>query len=106
MKDVTYERTGAIGTCTINRPEKLNALSHGVVDAIRGVLKEAADDDALKVLVLTGAGSSFSAGYDLSEEGGEDGAASWHATLQRDVDMTMELWSFPKPTLAVVRGWC
>ncbi|MGH9291426.1 MAG: enoyl-CoA hydratase/isomerase family protein [Acidimicrobiales bacterium] len=103
---VTFERTGSIGTCTINRPDKLNALSHAVVYQLQGLLREVAEDDETKVLMLRGAGASFSAGYDLTEEADGENACSWHETLSRDVAMTMELWAFPKPTMAVVRGWC
>ncbi len=106
MDLVTFERTGSIGTCTINRPDKLNALSHAVVYQLQGVLREVAEDDETKVLMLRGAGASFSAGYDLTEEADGENACSWHETLSRDVAMTMELWAFPKPTMAVVRGWC
>ena len=107
MAVVTYEKDGPLGLLTINRPEKLNALSHEVVRLIREVLVEAAEDET-KVLLVTGAGTSFSAGYDLSEEVSDHlgGAEGWHGALELDVKMTMELFSFPKPTLAVVRGWC
>lgn len=108
MDVVTYEREGPVGVLTINRPEKLNALNDAVVDAIRGRLVEAGGDDDVKVLLVKGAGSSFSSGFDLAAEAADriTGAARWHTTLERDVSMTMELWAFPKPTIAVVRGWC
>lgn len=107
MEVVTYEVEASIGRCTINRPEKLNALNHEVVVGLGEVLDQAAADDT-RVLLVTGAGSSFSAGYDLSQEVEDhhDGAASWHRALEADVEMTMRLFSFPKPTIAVVRGWC
>jgi enoyl-CoA hydratase len=105
---VTYRKDGALGFCTLNRPEKLNALSHEVVEGLEHVLEEAAADDDVKVVLLSGAGRSFSAGYDLAEEAGErlEGAARWHEVLSADVALTMALFSFPKPTIAVVRGWC
>jgi len=59
-------------------------------------------------VVLTGAGRAFSAGYDLSEEAESriEGAEQWRRVLEDDVQMTLELWSLPKPTIAAVRGWC
>jgi enoyl-CoA hydratase len=105
---VVYNREGPLGFITINRPEKLNAMNDAVVDAMGARLREAAADDEVKVLLIAGAGSSFSSGFDLVAEANDriTGAARWHQTLARDVEMTMALWSFPKPTVAVVRGWC
>lgn len=108
MELVTFERQGAVGLLTLNRPRQLNALSHELVNTLQAVLKEAAGDDSVKVVILTGAGRSFSAGYDLTEEAGDgfEGALAWHEALSRDVEVTMALADFPKPTIAKVRGWC
>ncbi len=105
---VLLERRGPAAWLTLNRPDKLNAIDTGMVAALRAALAEAAADDAVKIVVLTGAGRAFSAGYDMAEEVALDvrGADAWHALLSEDVAMTMELWSLPKPTLAAVRGWC
>ncbi len=109
MTDVVlWERRGPAAWLTLNRPDKLNAIDTGMVAAIRAALARAADDDDVKVVVVTGSGRAFSAGYDMAEEVelGLEGADAWHAVLAEDVAMTMELWSFPKPTIAAVRGWC
>ena len=112
MTDVVkFERRGPGGQAawiTLNRPEKLNALSGEVVRSLRERLREVAEDDAVKVVVLTGAGRAFSAGYDLSEEVEDriEGADRWRTALAHDVDLAMELWSLPRPTIAAVRGWC
>jgi enoyl-CoA hydratase len=103
-----YERRGPSAWITLNRPEKLNALSHALRDALSDALTRAEADDEVRVVVLTGAGRAFSAGYDLSEEaqGGLDTAAAWRRELADDVDVTMQLWRLPKPTICLVRGWC
>jgi enoyl-CoA hydratase len=105
---VLFERRGPAAWITLNRPEKLNALSGAVVRALRERLREIAGDDSIKVVVLTGAGRAFSAGYDLAEEVEDriEGAERWHALLAQDVDLAMELWALPRPTIAAVRGWC
>jgi enoyl-CoA hydratase/carnithine racemase len=105
---VLYERRGPAAWITLNRPDKLNAISVPVVERLRELLRTAAGDDEVKVLVLTGAGRAFSAGYDISEEVAQkiEGAERWRDVLQEDVDLTMELWAFTKPTIAAVHGWC
>lgn len=105
---VLYETRGPAAWLTLNRPEKLNALNGAVVDGLFTGLQRALADDEVKVVVLTGAGRAFSAGYDIGEEVAAEieGADAWHRVLTKDVDLAMELWSLPKPTIAAVRGWC
>ena len=105
---VLYERRGPAAWLTLNRPEKLNAINAPMVEGLREAFRRTADDDEIKVVVLTGAGRAFSAGYDLAEEveAPPEGAEGWRDVLAHDVEMTMELWSLPKPTIAAVRGWC
>jgi enoyl-CoA hydratase len=105
---VLYERRDAAAWITLNRPRKLNALNVSVVAGLESALERADADDEVKVVVLTGAGTSFSAGYDLAEEvlQGVDSGERWHAVLEADIRATMRLWSLPKPTIAAVRGWC
>ena len=105
---VLYERRGPAAWITLNRPQKLNALNGAVVSGLREGMQRAAADDEVKIVVLTGAGRAFSAGYDIAEEVASEikGADRWHDVLAADVGMTMELWSLPKPTIAAVRGWC
>jgi enoyl-CoA hydratase len=105
---VVYETRGAAGWITLNRPDKLNALSHALVEELHGALTRAESDERARVVVLTGAGRAFSAGYDLAEEADEDvaGALRWHEILSQDVAVTMRLLRLTKPTIAAVRGWC
>lgn len=109
MTDLVHHNArGPVATITLNRPDKLNALSEGLLDELEAALRRASRDEEVKVIVLTGAGRAFSAGYDLSEEAaGEISTADrWHTVLARDVEVTMQLWRCPKPTIAAVRGWC
>jgi enoyl-CoA hydratase len=105
---VLFERRGPAVWLTLNRPEKLNAMDHLLVAELDGHLREIEEDDAVKVVVLTGAGPVFSAGYDISEEVSEKivGAEQWRSVLAADVELAMRLWALPRPTIAAVRGWC
>jgi enoyl-CoA hydratase len=106
--EVLYERRGPAAWITLNRPDKLNAMNAAVVRQLGDHLTTAAADESVKVVVLTGAGRAFSAGYDISEEVGDkiDGADQWRTVLAADVDLAMQLWALPRPTIAAVRGWC
>jgi enoyl-CoA hydratase len=105
---VVYETRGPAAWITLNRPEKLNALNKPVLEGLHESFDRAVADDEVKVVVVTGAGRAFSAGYDLADEaaGSYGGAHDWHHVLGVDVDATMRLWSLPKPTIAAVRGYC
>jgi enoyl-CoA hydratase len=105
---VLYERRGPSAWITLNRPDKLNALNHALRDALSAALRRAEDDDEVRVVVLTGNGRAFSAGYDMSEEAAISlgSAAAWREELAADVDVTMQLWRLEKPTICLVRGWC
>jgi enoyl-CoA hydratase/carnithine racemase len=105
---VLYEVDGPVARITLNRPDKLNALSYALVDALSETLAHAARDEAVRVVVLRGAGRAFSAGYDLSEEVADkvEGAHRWHEILEKDVAVTMQLLRLPKPTIAAVHGYC
>ena len=92
---------------TLNRPAKLNALSGEMVRALVAAIDDAAIDDAVRVIVLEGAGRAFSAGYDLTEEaeGGAPGPVEWRALLAADVAATLHVLDCPKPVIAQVHGY-
>ncbi len=90
---------------TLNRPEKLNALSAGLVDALSHELADAADDEEVRVIVIGGAGRSFCAGYDLDEEGSDDHEVV-AAGLRRSLAKLIEIYDQPQPVIASVQGHC
>ena len=67
---VLYERRGPAAWVTLNRPDKLNALTREIVAGLHEALAAADADDEVKVLVLTGAGRAFSAGFDIARTRG------------------------------------
>jgi len=99
--DVLYEVRGDAAWLTIDRPERRNALSPGVIDGLLDGLRRASADPAVRVVVVTGAGDqAFCAGGDI---GGfaEATAESAPAAIARLLDA---LWHHPRPTIARVNG--
>ena len=108
MGQVLYARNGPVATITINRPEKLNALDKAVVKGLHDCLDAVAKDDEVRVVVLRGAGRSFSSGFDLADESSEhpSSALQWSRSLAEDIELTMRLWELDRPTIAAVTGYC
>jgi len=105
---VQYERRGAIAVLTLNRPDKLNAINAAMIDELGRALDTAEADDAVRVIVVAGAGKAFSAGFDLDMEtgaGAPDPAAIRRA-LHNDLRIIMRFWDSPKVTLAAVHRYC
>lgn len=109
MSDVVlYEANGPIATITLNRPDKLNAINAEMLDEFDKRITQAGADDSIKVVLVAGSGRAFSAGFDMNDEidEGTESPLDWLAVLRRDSDVTMRVWSCPKPTIAVVQGYC
>lgn len=107
MEQVRYEVDGSVGRVTIDRPERRNAMSFQVMEELGQALSAARSDDAVRVVVLTGAGeSAFCAGADLGGIGEQAGAAGVHEARGRVAGLFRQLWGLGKPTIARVRGWC
>jgi enoyl-CoA hydratase/carnithine racemase len=67
MSDLLYEQRDGIGVLTLNRPERLNAISFEMLDALARTLADADRDPEVRCLVLTGAGKGFCSGLDLKD---------------------------------------
>src|SRR5256886_3109208 len=106
MGDVRYEVVGSVARVTIDRPERRNAMSFGVMEGLRDSVAAAKADDAVRVLVLTGAGEkAFCAGADLGSGGIADGASAAHEGRGVLAEVFRDLWGLGKPTIARVRGY-
>lgn len=102
-----YEVKSGVATITLNRPEKLNALLEEMQPELVDALKQAAKDDNVRVLVLTGAGRAFCAGIDVGRL--EQQAAGGSIFKLKKVTapagyFVLDLVNFPKPTIAAVNG--
>lgn len=105
VRDVRYEVDGPVARVTIDRPERRNSMSFDVMAGLRESAARARADDAVRVLVLTGAGDkAFCAGADLGSIG-DTGAAAAHDSRGLLADVFRDLWSLGKPTVARVRGY-
>jgi len=90
-----------IATLTLARPERRNALSIKLRNEISEQLDNWATDPAVRAVVLTGAGSTFCAGFDLDEFAQADLASSIRDSSRR---YHLAVWEFPKPLVAAING--
>ena len=104
MGFVNYEVKGAVGVITINRPEALNALNSAVLDDLNAVL-DGVDQEAVRALVITGAGQkSFVAGADIGEMSTLS-KAEGEAFGKKGNDIFRKIETFPLPVIAAVNGF-
>ena len=108
---VLYEADGQVGIVTLNRPDKLNALSMEMRLALEQTLDRADDDPSTSVLVLRGEGRSFCVGFDIGGGGMERTQAPWrhdalkyHERLATSLRALMTPWRLRKPVIASVQG--
>jgi methylglutaconyl-CoA hydratase len=106
---VRYEGHPPAVVLTLNRPDRRNALSRGLIEALTEAFQRARDDAAARCVILTGAGNAFCAGMDLAElqesltAGKEKQGPVWDDAL-RLANLYDLIYRFPKPTIAAVNG--
>jgi enoyl-CoA hydratase/carnithine racemase len=107
---VTHAVDGKVGIVTLNRPDKLNAISHELKHELMARLRDADADRATAVVVLRAEGRSFCAGYDISPNPAraarKGDTLAWHESLTEDVTLEMTPWDMRKPVIASVQGHC
>jgi len=110
MSLVTYETDGRVGIVTLNRPDKLNAISLELKKMLVERFHEADRDPTTSVVVLRAEGRSFCAGYDISPNPAraarKGNALAWHASLTDDATLELTPWTMKKPVIASVQGHC
>jgi methylglutaconyl-CoA hydratase len=103
---LTSTTDGSARILTLDRPEKRNALNADLVKALKEALREAADEDGVRSVVLTGAGSTFSAGADLASlRALRDASPLDNQSDSRHLaDLFRQIYRHPKPVIAKVNG--
>ncbi|HLJ06684.1 MAG TPA: enoyl-CoA hydratase [Acetobacteraceae bacterium] len=108
--ELLYRLENRVALLTLNRPERLNALTKDMMAALRARLAEIAVDDTVGCLVLTGAGNAFCAGGDVrvqakvAAEGSPETPEQRTDTLRASMEASRLLHEMPKPTIAMVNG--
>ena len=101
--------TGHVAHLTLNSPANFNALSTEMIAALSGALTQIAGDDAIRAVILSGAGKAFCAGHDLRQmqaaRGDNDGGRAAYETLFADCARMMQMIpDLPQPVIAQVHG--
>ena len=123
---VLYEERGSVAIVTLNRPDKMNTLTEGVVQGVADAIDRATASRPVRSIVLRGAGPALTGGYDLNPRGGEDMEAGWGSPFDapgpkpregawdpvrdlqfmgHNVKRFMKIWECPKPVLGQIHGW-
>ena len=108
---ILYEKKEGIGYITLNRPEKLNALNRELLAELRHVLADIDGDEEVRVVILTGAGRAFSAGFDISGADGDEREIyerepdEWREVLKQNIDTFLLIWNLSKPVIAAINGY-
>lgn len=106
---VKVEITDSLAWVSLNRPEKRNAMNPAMHLEMVDVLQRLEFDSSVAVLILTGEGESWCAGQDLKEmvrDLEDDPARRKHISRASHEWRWKQLWTFPKPTIAMVNGYC
>jgi enoyl-CoA hydratase len=113
--DILYAVRGGVGVITLNRPEYRNAQSYRMLDEVDQAFDLARADEAVRVVVVRGSGGVFSTGHDLgtaegmeyrNAQGAKPGIQTYDQFKKYNLDLLLKWRSFPKPTVAMVEGYC
>jgi enoyl-CoA hydratase/carnithine racemase len=108
MSELLYEKDGQIATITMNRPDRMNAISGPMLQAMSERLIEADNDRDVRCIVITGAGRAFCAGLDLQDASSGNGIGSGGGGIAATLDLRTApptvLHSIDTPTIAALNG--
>ncbi len=103
---ILLDRDGAVAMITLNRPKQLNALSAAVLADVHAALDELATDDAVRAIIITGAGErAFAAGADIGELNQITSAVDGRRMAERSHQLGRTMADLPKPLIAAINGF-
>lgn len=105
-EEIRVFREGYLGIVEFNRPRRQNAFTWKMYDLLSDAMDQHEDDDQVRVIVLRGAGASFSSGFDLGEPIGADHVARQKQMVRTAHRARLKVWNQPKPTIAQIHGYC
>lgn len=105
---IKVETDGPVASLIFNRPQVLNAFNNEAMDECRAALQSFAEDEAIRAVLVRGEGRAFSAGFDMKAAAERDMSTVDHVRrqMERQFDFIMAFWDCPKPTIALVHGFC
>jgi enoyl-CoA hydratase len=115
FSDILYSADAGVAVITLNRAAYRNAQSYRMLDEIDQAFDLARADEAVKVVVVRGSGGVFSTGHDLGTEdgmayraalGAKPGIQTYDQFKKYNLDLLLKWRNFPKPTVAMVEGYC
>jgi enoyl-CoA hydratase len=115
FQDILYTVDGPLGVITLNRPAYRNAQSYRMLDEIDQAFALAKADETVRVVIVRGAGGVFSTGHDLGTPEGmayrqalgvKPGIQTYDQFKRYNLDLLVAWRNFPKPTIAMVEGYC
>jgi len=111
FETLILEESESVAWVTLNRPDRLNALNDTLLSEISNVFDYLATTEN-RVVVISGAGRAFSAGYDIASDSNEVGYAHERSPVEdRDrqlanIDLYLKIWRHPVPVITAVHGYC
>lgn len=115
FQDITYRAEAGVAQILLNRPKYRNAQSYRMLDEIDQAFDLARADEAVRIVVVRGSGGVFSTGHDLGTPegmeyrnalGAKPGIQTYDQFKKYNLDLLVKWRNFPKPTLAMVEGYC
>lgn len=115
FQDIKYAAHDGVAQITLDRPAYRNAQGYRMLDEIDAAFELARADEAVRVIVLRGSGGVFSAGHDLGTPedrayrdslGAKPGIQTYDQFKKYNLDLLLKWRNFPKPTVAMVEGYC
>lgn len=115
FEDIIWTVDGGVGVITLNRPAARNAQSYRMLDEIDQAFDLAKADHEIRVVLVRGSGGVFSTGHDLGTEdgmayrralGAKPGIQTYDQFKKYNLDLLLKWRNFPKPTIAMVEGYC